>query len=147
VATTSLEGVNITGPVTLDPSGKLTGQFVDQMPNASGSPDKVVINAVSVPNTLGTNSGNLNAFVVGVVGGPAGGVQTGVGSTQMIRNITSGDGAGGIRLPRFEGTTVLTPAMGGAPPTLTTTLNGVLNVAPNNAIVKTTGAVATTPKP
>lgn len=208
VATATYGGVSINGAVTLDPSGKLTGQFVDQMPNASGSPDKVVINAVSVPTgtgqttssfvqtlsgpfnmtsaasgtqstttasltgpstgtlsgqvngsylasntavvngTLGTNSGNLTAYVVGAVGGPASGVQTGVGSTQVIKTITSGDGAGGYSLSRLHGTTVLTPSSGSAvPPTLTTTLNGVLNVAPNNAIVKTTGAVATTPKP
>jgi hypothetical protein len=207
VATASYGGVNINGAVTLDPTGKLTGQFVDQIPNGTSSPDKVVINAVSVPTTsgqttssfvqtlsggftstangsgtqatttaalagtsagtlsgpvngsylatntagvngtLGTNAGNLTAYVVGVVGGPASGVQTGVGSTQVIRTITSGDGAGGFRLPRFEGTTVLTPAAGSAPPTLTTNLNGVLNVAPNGALVQTTGAVATTPKP
>jgi hypothetical protein len=109
----------------------------------------ITANTAEVPGTLGTNSGNLTAFVVGVVGGQAGGVQTGVASTQMVRNVTSGDGAGPpAHMPRFEGTAVLTPAAGSTPPVLTTTLNGVLNVSPfNGARVQTTGAVATTPKP
>ncbi|MFH1594983.1 MAG: hypothetical protein ABIG94_01250, partial [Pseudomonadota bacterium] len=196
----------INGPVTIGTDLKLTGQFVDQIPNSFGSFDKLSRNLVSVtgtgqttssfvqtvggdfsqtatnngtqataiapaltgtatgtlsgpvggtliinsqtgvPSTFGTNSGTISAHVVGVVGGPAGGVQTGVGSTQVIRTITSGDGAGGIRLPRFEGTTVLTPAAGSTPPTLTTTLNGVLNVAPNGASTTQSGVLATTPK-
>jgi hypothetical protein len=207
VATATYGGVSINGAVTLDPTGKLTGQAVDQIPNGTGSPDKVVINAVSVPTssgqttssfvqtlsggftstansngtqstltapsltgistgtlsgningvltttnttavpgTLATNAGNTTAFVVGAVGGPAGGLQTGTASTQMVNVVTPT--AGIPLLPRFEGTAVLTPAAGSAPPTLTTTLNGVLNlVPPNGTKVQTTGAVATTPKP
>ncbi len=202
VATATADGLSVNGVVTLDPSGKATGQFV-----ASGPGDPIAVNAVSVPtgtgqttssfvqtlsgtfnststasgtqststaslagtsagtlsgpvvgsyianntavvsSTLGTNSGNITANVVGVMGGPAGGVQTGVGTTQTIRTITSGDGAGGVRLGRFEGTTVLTPASGTAPPALTTTLNGTLNVAPNGAQVQTTGGLVAVPQP
>ncbi len=40
----------MSGPVTLDPSGKLTGQFVDVVPNGAGQPvDNVTVNLVSVP--------------------------------------------------------------------------------------------------
>jgi len=207
VATTSLEGVSINGAVTLDPTGKLTGQAVDQIPNGTSSPDKVVINAVSVPTTSGqttssfvqtlsggftatangsgtqstltapaltgtstgtlsgningvlattnttavsgtlaTNAGNTTAYVVGTVGGPVGGLQTGTASTQMVNVVSP---TAGIPLqPRFEGTAVLTPAAGSSPPALSTNLNGVLNLVPPNATqVQTTGGLVTIPKP
>ena len=142
----------ISGPVTLDPTGKLTGQFVDTVPNAPGQPaDNVTVNYVSVPTgsgqttssfvqtvsgtvtqtptgttpstqgTLttptpltgtgtGTIPGNINANVnlttiaanptyvtagtgpmsaqiIGAVGGPAGGPQTGVASMHSIKTV------------------------------------------------------------
>jgi hypothetical protein len=200
-------GATISGPVTIDTAGKLTGQFVDQVLNPSGPSDKMAINVVSVPtapgqttssfvqtvggnfsqtatnngtqataiapaltgtaagtlsgpvnssliitsqsgvpSTFGTNSGTISANVVGVVGGPAEGVQTGVGSAQVVKTITS-DNPPTTLLPSYVGTTTLQPGTGGVPPVLTTTLNSVLNVAPIGASTIQTGVLATTPKP
>jgi hypothetical protein len=69
VATGTIGSLKINGVVTLDPTGQATGQFVDQIPNASGAPDNVSINAVSVPTGTGqttssfvqTLSGTFNA--------------------------------------------------------------------------------------
>ena len=150
--TGSLSAILTSGPVTLDPSGKLTGQFVNAVPNGPGQPaDNVVVNYVSVPtgsgqttssfvqnvsgtvtqtpsgttpstqgalttptpltgtgtgtipgnisanvnlNTMAANAtyvtagtGPMSAQIIGAVGGPAGGPQTGVASMHSIKTI------------------------------------------------------------
>jgi len=69
-----------------------------------------------------------------------------VGSAQVVKTITS-DTPPTTLLPSYVGTTALQPGTGGVPPVLTTTLNSVLNVAPNGASTTQTGVLATTPKP
>jgi hypothetical protein len=134
-ATASGTQSTITATVAGTSTGTLSGSVVGSY---------IASNTAAVNGTLGTNAGNITSYVVGAVGGPATGVQTGVASTQTIRTILSGDGAGGVRRPRLEGLAILNPASGSTPASLTTTLNGILNVAPNGALVKTSGAMVTT---
>jgi len=66
----------ISGPVTLDPAGKLTGQFVDVIRTGSTTPpDNVTVNLVSVPAGTGQTT---SSFVQTVSGNVA---QTPVGAT------------------------------------------------------------------
>jgi hypothetical protein len=54
------------GPVTLDPTGKLTGQFVDVIPNGVGNPvDNVTVNLVSVPAGQGQTTSSFVQTVSG----------------------------------------------------------------------------------
>jgi hypothetical protein len=66
----------MSGPVTLDTSGKLTGQFVDVAPNSGGyPPDNVTLNLVSVPTASGQTTSSFVQTVSGTV------TQTPTGST------------------------------------------------------------------
>jgi hypothetical protein len=208
----------ISGPVTLDPSpsGKLTGQFVDVIPNSAGQVRaNVTVNLVSVPvdpaypqttssfvqtvsgtvaqsptstitppppnpgslttptplagTSTGLMSGNINANVIlnssavsptyvtasttpmsaqiiGAVGGPAGGTQTGVASMHSLKG--TGTNTRGLHhhgtatfQPGIPATTT-TPAI---PATLTTNLNG-LNPSRTGVAAGQTGTVTVTPR-
>jgi hypothetical protein len=208
----------ISGPVTLDPSpsGKLTGQFVDVIPNSAGQVRaNVTVNLVSVPvdpaypqttssfvqtvsgtvaqsptstitppppnpgslttptplagTSTGLMSGNINANVIlnssavsptyvtasttpmsaqiiGAVGGPAGGTQTGVASMHSLKG--TGTNTRGLQhhgtatfQPGIPATTT-TPAI---PATLTTNLNG-LNPSRTGVAAGQTGTVTVTPR-
>ncbi|MHB9072849.1 MAG: FecR domain-containing protein [Desulfobaccales bacterium] len=194
---------SMSGVVTLDTAGKLTGQFVDVVPNSPGQPmDNVTVNLVSVPtgsgqttssfvqsvsgdvtqsvlspaqatlttptSLAGTSSGlmpgNINANVnlastavtptyvtagtgamsaqiIGAVGGPAGGPQTGVASMHSIKTV------GGHTHQRMHlGTATHTPAAAAAPATLTTNLQG-LNNSHSGIAAAQSGTVTVTPKP
>jgi hypothetical protein len=194
----------ISGPVTLDPAGKLTGQFMDVVRNSPGQPaDNVTVNLVSVPagtgqttssfvqtvsgnvtqTPLGTTpatqatlitptalagtstglmSGNINANValtstavtpvyvtagtgpmsaqiIGAVGGPAGGPQTGVASMHSIKTV------GGQTHQRTHlGTATHKPATPSTPATVTTNLQG-LNNSHSGVAAAQSGTVTVTP--
>jgi hypothetical protein len=190
------------GPVTVDPTGKLTGQFVDTLPNAPGQPvDNVAVNLVSVPTgagqttssfvqtvsgtvaqtpasttqgslitatplpgtSTGLMAGNINANVnlsstavsptyvtagttpmsaqiIGAVGGPAGGTQTGVASMHSLKG--TGTNTRGLQ---HHGTATFQPAAGSTPATLTTNLNG-LNPSRTGVAATQTGTVTVTPR-
>ncbi len=204
----------MSGPVTLDTSGKLTGQFVDVVPNGAGQPvDNVTVNLVSVPTgpgqttssfvntvsgpvtqtptgstpstqgslttptplsgtssvststgiitaninanlaltstaasaTYGTSgSGPMTAQIVGAVGGPAGGTQTGVASMHSFKTIGSQ-----THFLQHVGTAAFQPAAGSTPATLTATVNG-LNLAPPpsplGTFARQRGTVTVTPR-
>jgi hypothetical protein len=58
----------MSGPVTLDPAGKLTGQFVDVVRNGPGQPvDNVTVNLVSVPAGTGQSTASFVQTVSGNV--------------------------------------------------------------------------------
>lgn len=195
------------GPVTLDTSGKLTGQFVDVVPNGTGQPvDNVTFNLVSVPvdpmhpqttssfvqtvsgtvtqtptgstpsaqgslptptpltgTSTGVLAGNINANlaltstaatatygtsgsgpmtaqIVGAVGGPAGGAQTGVASMHSIKTIGSQ-----THFLQHVGTAAFQPAAGSTPATLTATVNG-LNLPQSDVFARQRGTVTVTPR-
>ena len=85
-------------------------------------------------------SPTVTAYTAGAVGGPAGGVQTGVATIQAVT--TTGGTANAINL---VGKTTLTPATTSTPATLTTTVSGV-NPAGGGIPVSAiqTGTVTTT---
>ena len=90
------------------------------------------------PNAYASGSGTIATATVGVVAGPAGGVQTGVATVQAVKTATTGT----TTPTAYVGATTLTPAAGGATPTpatLTTTLQGV-----NPATVPAVGTVGAT---
>lgn len=195
----------ISGPVTLDPAGKLTGQFVDVIPTGSTTPvDNVTVNLVSVPagtgqttssfvqtvsgnvtqtpvgttptaqatlttptaltgTSTGLMSGNIDAKValtsmavtpvyvtagtgpmsaqiIGAVGGPAGGPQTGVASMHSIKTI-----GGRTSQHTHLGTATHQPATVTTPATLTTTLQG-LNNFHSGVAASQAGTVTITPR-
>ncbi len=206
--TGSLGTSSISGTVTLDPKNKLTGQFVDVVPNGPGqAADNVTVNLVSVPvgsgqttssfvqtvsgpatqtavgtppstqatlttptplpgTSAGLMSGNINANVnltttavsptyvtaapgltgpmsatiVGAVGGPAGGPQTGVASMHSVKTI-----GGQTRTMQHLGTATHQPAVGTTPPALTVNLNG-LNNSHSGVAASQSGTVTVTPK-
>jgi hypothetical protein len=206
--TGTLGTASTSGTVTLDPTNKLTGQFVDVVPNGPGqAADNVTVNLVSVPvgsgqttssfvqtvsgpatqtavgtppstqatlttttplpgTSAGLMSGNINANVnltttavsptyvtaapgltgpmsatiVGAVGGPANGPQTGVASMHSVKTI-----GGRTRAMQHLGTATHRPAVGTTPPALTVNLNG-LNNSHSGVAASQSGTVTVTPK-
>jgi hypothetical protein len=201
----SPSSTGISGPVTLDPSGKLTGQFVSTIPNGPGQPvDNVVANYVSVPtgsgqttssfvqtvsgtvtqtpigttpSTQGTlttptplsgtgtgtipgnvganvnlntmaasptyvtaGTGPMSAQIIGAVGGPAGGPQTGVTSMHSIKTV-----GGNPRALQHLGTVVHQPATGTTPASSTLFLNG-LNPSSTGVAASQGGTVKVAPQ-
>jgi hypothetical protein len=126
----TLTAPSVTGTATGTLSGATTGSLT-------------LNSQTTTTGTLGTNSGTVTASVVGVVGGPTGGLQTGVASVQLIRNVTAGSGTG-TYLPRYLGGAALQPASGTAPAVLTTNLSSILNNSPiNGASLNQTGVLTT----
>ena len=58
-------GQSISGPVTLDTAGKLTGQFVDEASNPGAPTDKIAVNLVSVPTGSGQTTSSFAQTVSG----------------------------------------------------------------------------------
>ncbi len=59
-------GLNISGPVNIDTAGKLTGQFVDEIPNSPTTPnDNIGGNVVSVPTGSGQTTSSFAQTVSG----------------------------------------------------------------------------------
>jgi hypothetical protein len=83
----------------------------------------------------------MSAQIIGAVGGPAGGTQTGVASMHSIKTIGAN-----TRALQHLGTATHQPAVGSTPATLTTNLNG-LNPTRSGVFANQTGTVTVTPKP
>jgi hypothetical protein len=198
--TGSPSSTGISGPVTLDPSGKLTGQFVGVALNEPGQPvDNLMVNYVSVPtgsgqttssfiqtvsgtvtqtpigatpSTQGTlttptplsgtgtgtisgdisanlnmstiaanatyvtaGTGPMSAQIIGAVGGPAGGLQTGVASMTAIKTVGED-----TRALQYLGTVANQPAVGTTPASSTVFLNG-LNLSSTGVAASQSGTV------
>jgi hypothetical protein len=143
---------NVSGTVTQTPSGTtpstqgtlttptpLIGTGTGTIPgNISANVNLNTIAANATYVTAGT--GPMSAQIIGAVGGPAGGPQTGVASMHSIKTI--GEQTRGLQ---HLGTVVHQPAVGSTPATSTLFLNG-LNLSPNGVAASQGGTVTVIPR-
>jgi hypothetical protein len=133
VPNTSWTQATITTPIPLTgvSSGTITGPI-----NTNVSITSTAMQASTYNNAI---SPTITANMVGAVGGPAGGVQTGVATIQAVTT-----NAGTTSTNGFVGTTTLQPAAPSVPVTLTTTVIGI-NPAGGTPAVQTGTVTVTKP--